>query len=187
MSGRKSKYQSHVLPNLERIPKWRRDGLTEEQICKKLDVGVSNFNRYKGQYEELREALKRGREELIEELEDSLYKRAMGFEYDEVEQWIEMYAGQERKKVRKLRKVALPDTGAIAFALKNLATDKWREMRAVDHSGGLTNHNVVEVKDGTDIMSKIDKYAEMFARLEGEECDEEQGLPEGQVAGDGTG
>lgn len=27
--GRKSKWDTHVLPNLDRIPKWRRDGMTD--------------------------------------------------------------------------------------------------------------------------------------------------------------
>ena len=126
--GRKSKWDTHVLPNLDRIPKWRRDGMTEEQICKKLDVGVSTFNRYKTQYRELREALKKGKEHLIEELEDSLYKKAMGFEYEEVKTYIlQGDDGKTRQKVEKHKRYAQPDTGAIAFVLKNLVPQvSWR-------------------------------------------------------------
>ena len=138
--GRKSKWDTHVLPNLDRIPKWRRDGMTEEQICKKLDVGVSTFNRYKNQYRELREALKKGKEHLIEELEDSLYKKAMGFEYEEVKTYIlQGDDGKTRQKVEKHKRYAQPDTGAIAFALKNLAPDKWKDRHDIEHSGSINS------------------------------------------------
>jgi len=38
---RKTKWDTHVQPNLNRIPKWRRDGLTEKQVAQKLGVAYS--------------------------------------------------------------------------------------------------------------------------------------------------
>lgn len=121
--GRKSKYDTHVKPYLNRIPKWRRNGMTEEQICRKLGVGVSTFNRYKDDFWELREALKNSKEELIENLEDSLFRRAMGYSYEETK--IEKES-DGRAKITKTTKELPPDVGALIFALKNLAPGKWK-------------------------------------------------------------
>ena len=62
--GRKNKYDTHVKPFLETIENWCRDGLLEEEICKRLGVGVSTFNDYKSKFSELRETLKNGRPKL---------------------------------------------------------------------------------------------------------------------------
>lgn len=129
-AGRKDRYETHVKPNLDRIPAWRKQGLTEQQVAKRMDVAVSTLNVYKNQHPELVEALKKGREELVEELETSLYKKAMGFEYEEEKKIIEKdINGKDKKKVEKTTKLSLPDTGALAFALKNLAPDKWKDRR----------------------------------------------------------
>lgn len=41
--GRKSKWETHVKPNLDRIPKLRRQGYHEEQIAEILGVAKSTF------------------------------------------------------------------------------------------------------------------------------------------------
>ena len=69
--GRNNKYQTHVRPFLKDIPEWY-ETLTEAQIARKLGVSVASFENYKNQYEELREALKNGRETLVEDLKASL-------------------------------------------------------------------------------------------------------------------
>lgn len=156
--GRKSKWETHVLPELDRIPKWRRQGMTEEQICQKLDVGVSTFNRYKKEYGELREALKKGKEELIENLEESLYKKAMGFEYEESKVYQSKDAnGNTVQRVEKFKKQALPDTGALAFSLKNLDPENWRDKTETELSGEL------------DVGTQSDKYLKY---LKGESDDD---------------
>lgn len=137
MSKRKrlTRYDTHVVPYLDRIPSWRRQGLTERQVAKRLGIGYSTLSLYKNKNVELLEALKKGKEELIEELEDSLYKRAMGFEYEEVETWIEEVDGVQKKRIKRVKKQALPDTGALAFALKNLSPNKWRDRHDIAEIG----------------------------------------------------
>lgn len=143
-AGRRSKYETHVLPNLDRIPKWRKQGMTEEQICRKLGVGVSTWNRYKIDFRELREAIKSGKEELIEQLEDSLYKRAMGYSYDETKTIASNEGGTEKRRIEKTVRHVPPDTGALAFSLKNLAPEKWRDSHDIRHSGGVTHDHKIE-------------------------------------------
>lgn len=141
----KSKYETHVMPYLDRIPKWRRDGLTEEQVAKRLGIAYSTLSLYKTKYSEILEALKKGKEELVEELEDSLYKRAMGFEYEETE----ITATRDGKRVKKVKKFIPPDVGALCFALKNLMPDKWRDKQEIAHSGDMTVE-IELIDDGED-------------------------------------
>ena len=37
----KSKFETHVLPNLERIEQWAREGATAKDIAKKLRIAYS--------------------------------------------------------------------------------------------------------------------------------------------------
>ena len=97
--------------------------MTEAQIAKKLGIAMSTFSLYKLKHSEFSEALKNSKEELIENLEDSLFRRAMGYSYEETK--IEKES-DGRAKITKITKELPPDVGALIFALKNLAPGKWK-------------------------------------------------------------
>ena len=128
-TGRKSKYETHVLPNLERIPKLRREGYHEEQIARVLGVGYSTFKDYISNQPDLRAALKKGKEELVEDLADTLYRKALGkCTVKEVKKYIQKdKTGKEVTRIEEIVKEIPPDTGALIFSLKNLAPDKWKD------------------------------------------------------------
>lgn len=151
--GRKEKYNTHVKPYLNRIPIWRRQGMTEEQICYKLGIHVDSLNVYKKKFPELSEALHEGKAELIEKLEETLYNRAMGIEYEETKSLVEKVGKKEKKKVEKVKKFIAPDVEALKFALKNLDKEKWRDKHDVEHSGVT---GVVFVDDIDDIPDEDD-------------------------------
>ena len=77
----RSKYESHVLPKLELIEAWSRDGLTLEQIAHNLGIACSTFRRYKDEPDKqaLAAALARGREVCDIEVENALHKKALGY------------------------------------------------------------------------------------------------------------
>ena len=57
--GRKSRYETHVLPYLQQIQEWCQD-LDEKQIAvDRLGIAVSTWENYKKKYPELREVLKK--------------------------------------------------------------------------------------------------------------------------------
>lgn len=125
--GRKNKYETHVKPYLKEIPKWY-ETMTEGQIAKRLGIAPSTFELYKTKYSELVECLSRGKEILIDDLKDSLRKKARGFHYTETKRtYMETEAGEQVGAVRieQTEKYAAPDTGAIHLLLKNL-DDDWR-------------------------------------------------------------
>ena len=127
--GRPSKYESHVLPHMDRIPKLKKQGYHDEQIARHLGVGIATFKSYKKKYPVLYDALKKGKEELIEDLEDTLYRKALGLcTIKETKKYIQKdKQGKETTRVEEIIKELAPDTGALVFSLKNLAPDKWKD------------------------------------------------------------
>lgn len=122
--GRKSKYETFVQPYLKEISEWYTE-LDEKQIAtEKLGIAVSTFENYKKKYPELKEALKRGKSELVSELKSSLKKKARGFYYEETKTCIREENGKQLKVIEKYKKYAQPDTGAIHLLLKNI-DDSW--------------------------------------------------------------
>lgn len=122
--GRKNKYETHVKPHLQDISKLYGE-LTEAQIAKKLGVSVASFENYKSEHSELVEALKTGKETLIQDLKDSLKMKAKGFHYTETKKTIRNVNGQKTQVIEEYDRYSPPDTGAIHLLLKNL-DETWR-------------------------------------------------------------
>ena len=81
--GNKSKYEELVIPRLKEITKWTED-LTDAQIAERLNISRRTFATYKKEHPELREAIEKGKKVLVEQLKDTLKKKAKGFYYEEV-------------------------------------------------------------------------------------------------------
>ena len=123
--------------NLTRIAAWARDGLAEAQIAKNLGVSYMTFRRAKKdpQYgERICAALIQTKDVADMEVENMLYKRAMGYSYDEVKE--EYEAGVLTKRT-VTKKTVIPDTMAQIFWLKNRQPTKWRDRREVDNTVAL--------------------------------------------------
>ena len=134
MRGSKGKYEEIATPeNLIRIQGWRRDGLADNQICKNLGIGHTTLYRYIKQHEEFRNAYKKGTEVCTYEVENALYKSAMGHFVEEMEV-IETISpeGLVTTTKRKHRRYVPPSTGAQVFILKNRRPDWWRDSRTIE-------------------------------------------------------
>ena len=137
--GRKSKWETHVKPNLDRIPKLRRQGYHEEQIAEILGVAKSTFWDYKRKYPELAGVLNQGRTSLIEDLEDTLYRKALGLiKVTDTKKYIKKTKNGEETRVEETIKEIPPDTGALIFSLKNLSPDKWKDIHETSGVSELT-------------------------------------------------
>ena len=122
--GRKNLYETLVQPKLKEIPEMV-GMMTEEQIAKRLGISRRSLEKYKQQHEELRAALLKGREDLVQDLKTTLKKKAQGFYYKETKTTIRDEGGRKVKVVEQFEKYAQPDTGAIHLLLKNL-DETWR-------------------------------------------------------------
>ncbi len=135
---RPDKYLTHVEPRLLEIEAWARDGTIDSDISKKLGVAYSTFKTYRHKYPALVAALKRGKDVVDIEVENTLYKRAMGYEYDEVtkERVLNPKTGKYDLCVTKIvRKQVVPDVTAQIFWLKNRRPDNWRDIKAQEITG----------------------------------------------------
>jgi len=91
-------------------------------------LAYSTFKVYKERYSALSAALKRGKEVADIEIENALFKRAKGYQYDEV-----TYEGGV--EVKRVTKEVQPDVTAQIFWLKNRRPDKWRDKQSIEHTG----------------------------------------------------
>jgi hypothetical protein len=113
-----------VQPRLDQIKEWYQLN-TEDQIAKRLGISPASFGKYKREHAELRDALREGRETLVENLKMSLKKKAQGYYYEESKTTVRQEGGKDIKVIERYKKYAHPDTGAIHLLLKNL-DESWR-------------------------------------------------------------
>ena len=107
---------------------WARQGLTDEQIAKNIGISKSTFYDWLKKFPDISNALKKGKAPVDFEVENALLKRALGFEYEETETIIEEVDGKQKKRIKKIKKVALPETSAAIFWLKNRKPEQWRNV-----------------------------------------------------------
>lgn len=145
-SGPKGKYAEWLEEDgLTKITAWARDGLTDVEIADKMGIAESTLNEWKKKYPEISESLKVGKEVVDIGVENSLLKRAMGYEYKETtqESILDTKTGERTLLVTKVvTKQVAPDTTAQIFWLKNRQPKKWRDKQEVEMSGEL---NIIKV------------------------------------------
>ena len=128
----KSKYETEVKPRLVEIEAWKRDGLTDEQICKNLGIVKDTFYKYKEKYTDFSDALKKGKEVADIEVENALFKRAIGYKYKEVIKEVKEIDGKKSTYIKEVTKEMAGDVGAQIFWLKNRKSSKWKDKQDID-------------------------------------------------------
>ena len=119
--GRPNKYLTNIQPRLDEIQKLCLT-MTEKQIAEYMGVGYSSWCDYKNKYSELSDALKKGRETLVNELKSTLIKKAKGFQYSEKKTIKEHgVIVREEEYIRS----SLPDVAALNLLLKNYDKENW--------------------------------------------------------------
>lgn len=128
----KSKYETDVKPKLIEIEAWKRDGLTDEQIFKNLGISRDTFYKYKEKYSDFSEAIKKGKEVADIEVENALFKRAIGYKYKEVIKEVKEIDGKKTTYIKEVVKEMPGDVGAQIFWLKNRKSSKWKDKQDID-------------------------------------------------------
>ena len=97
------------------------------------------------EFSEFKNAIKRGKKPVDIEVENSLLKRATGYDFDEKTTEVEVGEDGEPKvtKVKTTKKHVPGDVGAQAFWLKNRNPKVWRDLKAMELTGA----------DGKDLIS----------------------------------
>lgn len=72
-------YERQVLPNMEYIERMARSGVSQADIADAIKINPRTLTRYMGKHPELRKIIECGREVAVQELENALFKSAIGF------------------------------------------------------------------------------------------------------------
>ena len=131
MAGRPSAWKNIIEPHLDEIAQWKADGHTEKQIAELLGIGYTTLNENKVKYPLLAQRLKLSKATNIDELEKSLFQIARGGfttkkttrKYIEINGVIQDGIVEVTETITEHK----PEMAAIAFSLKNLASDKWQD------------------------------------------------------------
>ena len=91
--------------------------INQIEISKTLGITEKTLIKLKKKYIKVNQAFIDGDLVLKESLMDALYKKAIGFEYEEIQTFIEETSHGQKKKVIKSRKYSLPDVNAIKYLL----------------------------------------------------------------------
>ena len=165
----RGKYQEWLeQDNLLMIEGWARQGLTDEQIAKNIGISKVTFYDWLKKYPNISNSLKKGKAPVDFEVENALLKRAIGFEYEETETIIEEIDGKQKKRVKKIKKVALPETSAIIFWLKNRKPEQWRKMNSVVENKLRAETEKLLKEAKTLETKKEDKLDIYIAKVDGE-------------------
>lgn len=74
------KFQKWLTPDgLMLLTAWARDGLSDEQIARKIGISRSTLSAWKVSYSDISDALARGKEPVDVEVENALHKLALGY------------------------------------------------------------------------------------------------------------
>lgn len=140
-AGRPSKYD----PKLNKqVFKLALLGAKDTQIADFLEIAESTLNKWKEEYPELMESLKKGKDQADANVSNSLYKQAIGFKRKEVK--IFQYEGSP--VVVDYTAYYPPNATAAIFWLKNRQPSQWRDKQeqTIEHTGTVSFGGIEIVK-----------------------------------------
>lgn len=126
-----------IESKLTLIEGWARNGLTDEQIARNLNISKTTFYKYRDEHTELSELLKKSKEKVDFEVENALLKKALGYSYEE-KTYETVFNPDLGKYVetltKRVTKQVSPDTTAQIFWLKNRKAKEWREKQEIENN-----------------------------------------------------
>ncbi len=121
--------------SLALIKGWARKGLTDEQIAHNIGISRKTLAEWKNKYSDIGNALKKGKEVVDYEVENSLLQKALG-KKETVKKAIKVkeVLYKDGKRLKEIEHVEIaeeeiyipPDTAAIIFWLKNRKRNEWK-------------------------------------------------------------
>ena len=104
-----------------------QNNATDKDIFTALGISKGTYYDWLNKHPDFLDAIKRGKSISDDLVEDSLFKRACGFEYEEVETIVEVGKDGQSKpvKVKKTKKRFAPDATAAIIWLKHRRKTKW--------------------------------------------------------------
>ena len=129
-AGKTGKYGAWLTEaGLIRLAGWARDGLTDQDIASNIGINRATLYSWKNKHPEIDKALKDAKDVADRIVENALYKRATGFEYDETTTVTHVVNGALSKTadITKIHKTMAGDVTAQIIWLRNRKPEKWRK------------------------------------------------------------
>ena len=121
------------MPRVDIFETWKRDNVLEDKlriitnlvgrrstqllISEQLGITSKTFITLRDKHKEIRDAIKKGEEVLLNNLLDAVYKRAIGFEVVDEVTTLEIVNDRKKQRIVKTKKVYPPDIEACKYLL----------------------------------------------------------------------
>lgn len=153
--------------NLLKIQEKVLQGYTNEDIAKYMGINVSTLYEWSKTYPEIAESLKTTKEFVDIDVENSLYRKAMGHRYKIKKTMKCKEVKYDTETGRKIAEMEVPkeyeeevfvppDTLAIIFFLKNRKPKYWRDQKEIDFG---------EEGEGVPTESFADKFTKKMEEI----------------------
>ncbi|MDT8445796.1 MAG: hypothetical protein RRB13_02725 [bacterium] len=148
--GRPDKYPTHVEGRLEEVEEWAKAGASREEIASNLRVSRASLLNYQNRHPEFAEALSRGDQVAVAQVEAALFRSAVGYRLDfeeviEEEVFHQGLLAGVKKRVKRGTKHVAPNERAARMILTNKAPQTWSDKTQVEHSGEIGQPGAIVV------------------------------------------
>jgi len=127
---------------LDRLRGWVREGVSDEEIARRMDIHPRTLADWKRSVPEIAAAMERGLNATEARVEEALLKCALGFSYTEsIEE--DTPSGV---KVKRSEKYVPPDVHAILFYLRNRMPERWSDKPGSKSDSGMFSQIIEAVK-----------------------------------------
>lgn len=141
--GRPKSYKAAYHDKL--VYRLAASGNGDTLIAEAIDISPSTFDQWKVKHKTLMCSLTEGKKAADDQVEASLYDRAIGFKHDDVH--VSAYMGDVT--MTPIKKIYPPEPGAIKLWLTNRRPKEWRERQEI------TGHSTVTVEAGDSISNLL--------------------------------
>lgn len=128
--GRPTKFRPEMVIQAEKLVKL---GATDEQLADFFEVNPDTIHEWKKVHADFSESLKQAKAELDSKVEQSLYRRAVGYEHEDT--YFSTYEG-EVTATPTIKRYP-PSEVACIFWLKNRKPSEWRDVQRLEHGGSI--------------------------------------------------
>lgn len=127
-------------------------GATDREAADFFEVDEATLHRWKHTQPEFCESLKVGKETADARVEQSLYRRAVGYSHDAVKIAIN---AEGKVTEAPFTEHYPPDTTAMIFWLKNRKPGEWRDVKAQEVSGSIDANHTLQPAGVSEALSWI--------------------------------